>query len=77
MTGPTYTTREQLRALRPEQLAAAMREGRIDEAAIREQHLTDRAAAKQARLARRGLALPPSSSTEQGNKAEQGDAPTT
>ncbi|RBQ03892.1 hypothetical protein DQE82_29600 [Micromonospora sp. LHW51205] len=71
MTGPTYTTREQLRGLRPEQLVAALREGRIDEAAIREAYAAERAAAKQARLARRGLAVPPSSTTEQG------DAPTT
>ncbi|MEU1841900.1 hypothetical protein [Micromonospora chersina] len=70
MTGPTYTTREQLRGLRPEQLVAALREGRIDEAAIRAAHAADRAAAKAARLARNGVTLP-------GTTTEQGDAPTT
>ncbi|WBC17583.1 hypothetical protein O7600_12485 [Micromonospora sp. WMMA1998] len=65
MSGPTYTTREQLRALRPEQLAAAMREGRIDEAAIRAAHVADRAAVKAARLARNGVTLPGTEATEQ------------
>ena len=72
MTGPTYTRREQLQGLRPEQLVAALREGRIDETAIREAHLADRSAAKAARLARRGLSVPGTEATEQGS-----DNPTT
>ncbi|MEV7262744.1 hypothetical protein AB0N38_04270 [Micromonospora aurantiaca] len=58
MTGPTYRTREELRGLRPEELVAALREGRIDEAAIRAAHAADRAAVKAARLARNGVTLP-------------------
>jgi hypothetical protein len=52
---PIYATREQLRGLRRDELLAAAREGRIDEAAIRQQQAADRAAVKAARLAHYGV----------------------